>query len=79
MFVLCSFAYLLTHSLFMFVYMLMYDLIKHMFVSENTNKNLNETGGPEEIHWYVASHWYTLSYNVVHKMNDDRHWLYRYL
>jgi hypothetical protein len=35
----------------------MYDLIKHIFVSESTNKNLNETGGPGEIHRSVASHW----------------------
>jgi hypothetical protein len=26
---------------------------------------VEETGGPRENHWRVASHWQTLSYNVV--------------
>jgi hypothetical protein len=27
---------------------------------------VEETGGPKENHWPVASHWQTLSHNVVH-------------
>ena len=46
---------------------------------------LVETGKPEENHRPVASHWQTLSNNVVHlalieirthNINDDRHWLH---
>ena len=42
-----------------------------------------ETGGPEENHRPVASHWQTLSHNVVHlvlteiqthNISGDRHW-----
>ena len=49
---------------------------------------VEETGEPGENHWPVASHWQTLSYNVVsstprlsgvrtHNLIDDRHWLHR--
>jgi hypothetical protein len=49
---------------------------------------MEETVVPEENHRPVASHWQTLSHNVVsstprpseiwtHNFNDDRHWLHR--
>ena len=46
---------------------------------------VEETGGPGENHQPVASHWQTLSHNVVHvtlieirtnNINGDRHWLH---
>ena len=45
-------------------------------------------GGPGENHQPVASHWHTLSYNVVHlalieipthNSSGDRHWLHKQL
>jgi hypothetical protein len=47
---------------------------------------VDETGGPEENHRPVASHWQTLSHNVVlfalieirtHSISGNRHWLHR--
>jgi len=44
---------------------------------------VEETGVPGENHRPVASHWQTLSHNVVsnevqtHNFSDDRHWLDR--
>jgi len=49
---------------------------------------MDETEVPRENHQPVASHWQTLSYNVVsstpclsriltHNVNGDRHWLHR--
>ena len=44
-----------------------------------------ETGGPGENHRPVASHWQTLSHNVIHlvlieiRTHNIRHWLHRYL
>ena len=48
---------------------------------------VEETRGPGENHWPVASHWQTLSHNAVqlalieirtHNISGDSHWLYRY-
>ena len=47
---------------------------------------VEETGGPRENHQPVASHWQTLSHNVLHlslieiqthNISGDRHWLHR--
>jgi hypothetical protein len=49
---------------------------------------VEETVEPRENHWSVASHWKTLSNNVVsstpcqsgiqnHNVSGDRHWLHR--
>jgi hypothetical protein len=46
---------------------------------------MEETGIPSENHWPVASHWQTLSHNVVsgthriseirtHNVSGDKHW-----
>jgi hypothetical protein len=44
---------------------------------------VEETGGPEENHRPVASHWQTLSHNIVHlvlieirthNISGDKHW-----
>ena len=49
---------------------------------------VEETGAPGENHWHVASHWQTLSHNVVSStprmsefqtpnFSGDKHWLHR--
>jgi hypothetical protein len=47
---------------------------------------VEETGGPGENHWPVASHWQTLSHNGVHlaqievrthNISGDMHWLHK--
>ena len=49
---------------------------------------VGKTGEPGEFHWTAASHWQTLSHNVVsstprlsgirtHNVSGDRHWLHK--
>jgi hypothetical protein len=49
---------------------------------------VEETGGPGENHWSVASHWQTLSHNVVHlalveiwthNISGYRHWMVKFI
>jgi len=57
-------------------------------ISWRTVVLVEETGVPGENHWHVASHWQTLSHNVVSstpryergsysQLNGDGHWFHR--
>jgi hypothetical protein len=76
------------HKILGFGFMVFNATFNNISVISNWSVLLvEETGGPGENHWPVASHWQTLLHNVVSStprpskilthVSGDKHWLHR--